>query len=153
MIKSVCNVLHVYKPFQANRARIHNSLFFHNLWIGPISKCVTLHYSRLEILIRDKHYSLLDPFVSYAKNEVLRIHTQGWEGIASWANPKNILRAVYCLDKEVLLKGKAQYRWPPVLIISDQLYFKPTFCKTSSFNEEVNCTEPSPQLLFPACSL
>jgi hypothetical protein len=34
------------------------------------------HYSRLEMLVRDKHSSLSDPFVSYAKNEVLRIQTQ-----------------------------------------------------------------------------
>jgi hypothetical protein len=30
-----------------------------------------LHYSRMEILGKDKHPSLLDPFASYAKNEVL----------------------------------------------------------------------------------
>jgi hypothetical protein len=34
-------------------------------------KARVLHYSRLEILVRDKHPSLLDPFVGYAKNEVL----------------------------------------------------------------------------------
>ncbi len=36
-----------------------------------VQKAIVLHYSRLEMLVRDKHPSLLDPFVSYAKNEVL----------------------------------------------------------------------------------
>ncbi len=35
-----------------------------------------LHNSNLQILVSDKHSSLLEPFVSYAKNEVLRIRTQ-----------------------------------------------------------------------------
>jgi hypothetical protein len=30
-----------------------------------------LHYSRLKMLVTDKHSSLLDPFVSLAKNEVM----------------------------------------------------------------------------------
>ncbi len=34
-----------------------------------------LHYSWLEILVREKHSSFLEPLVSYAKNEVLWIHT------------------------------------------------------------------------------
>jgi hypothetical protein len=35
-----------------------------------------LHYSRLEMVVREKHSSLLDPFVSYAKNKASRIFTQ-----------------------------------------------------------------------------
>ncbi len=34
-----------------------------------------LHYNRVEVLVRDKHSRLLEPFVSYAKNEVLWIRT------------------------------------------------------------------------------
>jgi hypothetical protein len=34
-------------------------------------KAGLLHYSWLEMLVRDKYSSLLDPFVSYIKNEVL----------------------------------------------------------------------------------
>ncbi len=30
-------------------------------------KAIVLHYSRLEMLVRDKQPSLLDPFVGYAK--------------------------------------------------------------------------------------
>jgi hypothetical protein len=30
-----------------------------------------LHYSRLEMLVRDKHSSLFGPFVSYKENEVV----------------------------------------------------------------------------------
>jgi hypothetical protein len=43
--------------------------FLYNLQIGP--KARVLHYTKLEILARDKHSSLLEPFISYAKNEVL----------------------------------------------------------------------------------
>jgi len=32
-----------------------------------------LHYTRLERLAREKHSSLLDPFVSYKEIELLRI--------------------------------------------------------------------------------
>jgi hypothetical protein len=35
-----------------------------------------LHYTILERLARDKHSSLLGPFVSMEENEVLRIHHQ-----------------------------------------------------------------------------
>jgi len=36
---------------------------------------IGLYYTRLERLARDKHYSLLGPFVSYEENEVLLIWT------------------------------------------------------------------------------
>ncbi len=54
------------------------------------------------------------------------------------------------LTREVLLKGKAQYRITLLPLISlDQLIFKAKmlftfFYKTSYLNEEVNCTEPFP---------
>ncbi len=32
-----------------------------------------LHYTKLEKLVRDKHTSLLNPFMSYEENGVLRI--------------------------------------------------------------------------------
>ncbi len=47
------------------RGRIHNSLFSSQLtkWTNkPL-----LHYSRLEILVRDKHSSLFDQFITYEK--------------------------------------------------------------------------------------
>ena len=65
------------RPFQPSkmlmgkaRGRIHNTSFSSKLtnWHNKL----VLHYSRLEMLVRDKHSSLLDPFVSYAKIEVLR---------------------------------------------------------------------------------
>ncbi len=53
------------------------------------------------------------------------------------------------ITKEVLLKGKAQYSWPPC---TNQFWSSPFYIeniinlsyKTSYLNEEVNCTEPSP---------
>jgi hypothetical protein len=58
------------------------------------------------------------------------------------------------LVKETLLKGKAQYSWPPCtnLFRSAPFYIENIiyiFNKTSYLNEEVNCTKPSPQLAFP----
>ncbi len=51
--------------------------------------------------------------------------------------------------REILLKGKAQYDWPPCTnqFRSAPLYIENIinlFYKTSYINEEVNCTEPSP---------
>ncbi len=53
---------------------IHNTSFSSLLMNCP-NKLV-LCYSRLEMLVKDKQSSLLDPFVSYEINEVLRIRTQ-----------------------------------------------------------------------------
>jgi hypothetical protein len=64
-------------------------------------------------------------------------------------------RAVICIPvaREVLLKRKAQYSWPPhtnlfrsaPFYIENILYFF-----TQSYNnKEVNCTEPSPSLRVP----
>jgi hypothetical protein len=55
---------------------------------------------------------------------------------------------------ETLLKGKAQYSWPPCtnLFISAPFYIENSiyiFNKTSYLNEEVNCTEPSPSVSNP----
>jgi hypothetical protein len=36
-----------------------------------------LHYTRLKRLARDKHSSLLGPFITYEENKVLQIRTQG----------------------------------------------------------------------------
>ncbi len=72
----------------------------------------------------------------------------------------NLLQLIYhfhSLDRkirEVLLKGKAQYRLPPCTSqvrsasfnIESTIYL---FYKTSSTNEEVNCTEPSPLVSIP----
>ncbi len=40
--------------------------FLCNLRVSP-----KLHYSRVEMLVRDKYSSLLDPYVSYAKKKML----------------------------------------------------------------------------------
>ncbi len=48
-------------------------------------------------------------------------------------------------DREPLLKGKAQYYWPPCIASFDQLIFY----KTSYLNEEVNCTKPFPSVSVP----
>jgi hypothetical protein len=58
-----------------HRGRIHNSLFSSQLmkWPNEPECARMLHYLRLEMLARDKHSSLLDPFKGYTKNEVLRI--------------------------------------------------------------------------------
>ncbi len=55
---------------------------------------------------------------------------------------------------EVLLKGKAQYGWPPCtnefrsapFYIESIIYL---FNETTYFNEEVNCTEPLPSVSIP----
>ncbi len=54
-----------------------------------------------------------------------------------------------CYIMEVLLKGKAEYSWPPCtnLFRLDPFYIENIiylFYKTSYLNEEVKCTEPSP---------
>ncbi len=36
-----------------------------------------LHYTKLERVAKNKHSSLLEPFVSYEENEVLWIRAQG----------------------------------------------------------------------------
>jgi hypothetical protein len=59
----------IYKLMVITRVRIHNTLFSSQLTIGP-NKLV-LHFTGLERLARDKHSSLLDPFISYEENEVL----------------------------------------------------------------------------------
>jgi hypothetical protein len=43
--------------------------FLHNLQMGAMSR--VLHYTWLKRLARDKHSSLLGPFVSYEETEVL----------------------------------------------------------------------------------
>jgi hypothetical protein len=47
------------------RGRIHNTSFSSELtnWLNKL----VLHYCRLEMLVRDKHFSLLGPFVCYEK--------------------------------------------------------------------------------------
>jgi hypothetical protein len=56
--------------------------------------------------------------------------------------------------KKVLLKGKAQYAWPPIKnqFRSAPLYIEDIinlFYKTSFLNEEVNCTEPFNLVFLP----
>ncbi len=58
------------------------------------------------------------------------------------------------LCKEVLLKGKAQYGWPPCtnqfrwapFYIENVMYL---FHKSNYLNEVVNCTKPSPLVRLP----
>ncbi len=62
------------------------------------------------------------------------------------------------LSREVLLKGKAQYSWPPITYYFRwaHFYFENIiyiFYKTSYLDEEDICTEPSFQLVFPGLSL
>ncbi len=57
-------------------------------------------------------------------------------------------------SKEVLLKGKDQYGWPPCTnqFRSATLYIENIinlFYKTSYLNKKVNSTEPSPLLGIP----
>ncbi len=59
------------------------------------------------------------------------------------------------LTREASLKGKAQYSWPPCILqfvsgpfTTENIIYP--FFKTSQLTEEVNCTEPSPQLVFLA---
>ncbi len=57
-------------------------------------------------------------------------------------------------NREPLLKGMAQYSWPPCtnqfrsahFYIENMIYLG---SKTSYLNEEVNCTEPSPSVSVP----
>jgi len=55
-------------------------------------------------------------------------------------------------SEESLLKGKAQYNGPPLLTSLDQLLLIEqtlfTFYRISYLNEEVNCTEHSPSVVF-----
>jgi hypothetical protein len=56
--------------------------------------------------------------------------------------------------REPLLKGKAQYCWPPRTNYLRSAAFSTKnfiylFCKTSYLNVEVNCTEPFPSVSFP----
>ncbi len=65
---------------------------------------------------------------------------------------------VLCPAREVLLKGKAQYSWPPCInqFRSAPFYIENIinlFYKTSYLNKEVNCTEPSPLISIPWSSL
>jgi hypothetical protein len=55
-------------------ALIHNTSF--SSLLTNLPNKLVLCYRRLEMLVRDKLYTLLDPFVSYEINEVLRIRTQ-----------------------------------------------------------------------------
>jgi hypothetical protein len=62
---------------------------------------------------------------------------------------QSLLGYFECKIREVLLKGKAQYSWPPCTnqFRSTPFYIENIinlFYKTSYLNEEVNCTEPSP---------
>jgi len=64
----------------------------------------------------------------------------------------------YILVREVLLKGKTQYGWPPCTnqFRSAPFYIENIinlFYKTSYLNEEVNCIEPSPLVSIPCPSL
>jgi hypothetical protein len=54
-------------------------------------------------------------------------------------------------DREVLLKGKAQYSWPPctTLFRSAPFYIE----NIISYLNEVNCTEPSPSVSVPCSRL
>jgi len=71
---------------------------------------------------------------------------------------KLLLKWAGCIEyngtREVLLKGKAQYNWPPPnnyfrsapLYIDNIIYI---FYKVNYLIEEVNCTEPFPSLSIP----
>jgi len=58
------------------------------------------------------------------------------------------------LIMELLLQGKARYRWPPCTNylgsghLSIEIFIS-LFYQTSYLNEEVNCNEPSPPDTFP----
>ncbi len=54
--------------------RTHNISFSFYLTNGPNKK--VLHYTRLKSLARDKHSSLLGPFVSYEENKEFKIWLQ-----------------------------------------------------------------------------
>jgi hypothetical protein len=45
----------------------------------------SLDNNRVEIIVKDKHSSLLEPFVSYAKNEVFEYGTRSLDGTAYFA--------------------------------------------------------------------
>jgi hypothetical protein len=49
--------------------------FLRNLLIGP--KARVLHYSELEMLFKDKHSILSNPFTSYAKMKCLNTRQSG----------------------------------------------------------------------------
>ncbi len=53
-----------------SRDHIHKTSFSWKLK-NEFNKLIVLHNTRLERFATDKHYSLLDPFVSYEENEVL----------------------------------------------------------------------------------
>ncbi len=62
--------------------RIKQTLFYSQHFIFFVTydlaqEATVLHNSKLEILVRDKRSCLLEPFIIYAKNEVLWIRTQG----------------------------------------------------------------------------
>jgi hypothetical protein len=57
------------------------------------------YYTRVEWFARDKHSSLLGPLVIYDENEFGNI-------VCQWGGP-TVTR--YTTNREVLLKGKAQY--------------------------------------------
>ncbi len=65
---------------------------------------------------------------------------------------------IWSITREPLLKGKAQYSWPPCtnlfrLVSFDIANIILLFHKTSYLNEEVNCIEPSPLVGIPWLSL
>ncbi len=51
--------------------------FFFSVSYKWAQKTTVLHYTRLKRLVRDKHSSLLGPFITYEENKFLQIRTQG----------------------------------------------------------------------------
>ncbi len=74
--------------------------------------------------------------------------------MVSGFEPPNLGSLVSFFTKEPLLKGKAQYSWPPCTNLFRFVSFEfaciiYSFAKQVTFVEEVNRTEPSPLVSVP----
>jgi hypothetical protein len=75
--------------------------------------------------------------------------------LGHWVTEIICLHYMNGLARELLLKGKALYNWPPCINLcrsatfyTDTIIF--IFYKTTYLNEEVNCTEPLPTKAYKA---
>ncbi len=108
---------------------------------------------------------------SFFNTEVFNFYSQQWWitrihltllpmtlAMLSWLMLKLLQPKMEAWIRETLLKGKAQYSWPPwhsqfisgAFDFENIIYF---LYETRYFNEEVNCTEPSPSVSVPCLDL
>jgi len=68
-------IVRIVSTLSMDRVCIHNTSVSSSITNGP--NTLVFQYSRLERLLRDKHTSLLGPFISYEGNEGILIRPKG----------------------------------------------------------------------------